>query len=304
MDYYRAAVVAVVEGATEFLPISSTGHQILVGHLLGADSPEWKLFNVVIQLGAILSVVVLYRERFLALVPGMLHKQPDLETIASGADRSRTDRGGEDKGGEDRSEVDRIVYGFSGVAGLVKIAAACLPALVVGALAHGFVKEHLFFPLPVAVALVVGALAMLWVEGRPTTLGSSSRSSGLEQVTLTQAFQIGCFQCFSLWPGVSRAAATIVGALLVGVERRVAAEFSFIIAVPTMVAAVGYDVLKNHQLFSPENLPTFAFGFVVSFVTAMIAIRGFVSILQHATLRPFAYYRMILGVLVLLMFGV
>lgn len=258
---FVAVILGIIEGLTEFVPISSTGHLILAGHLLGFDGERASVFEVVIQLGAILSVVVLYRERFLKL----------LDFTAPKA-------------------------GLVGKEGLIKMAVASLPVLVVGMVAHGAIKRHLFSPLTVAAALIVGALLMIFVERRrpPVTV------SDVEQLSLRTCLGVGLFQCLALWPGMSRAASTMIGGMLLGVERKVAAEFSFLVAVPVMAAAVGYDLLKSLKLLSFGDVPLFAVGLIVSFVTALFAIKFFMRLLTSWTLVPFAFYRIGVGVLVLL----
>lgn len=262
MEFAIAVLLGVVEGLTEFLPVSSTGHMILVGHFVNADSPQWHVFEVFIQLGAILAVVVLYWQRFLGL----------FDFSASGYQRNS----------------------FCGLAGMYKIAAGCIPSFVLGALFHSKIKELLFSPGPVIVALLVGALGMLWMERRAERL-SAAVSNDVGELSLRQCLLIGMFQCLALWPGMSRSASTIVGAMFVGGSRSVAAEYSFLIAVPTMCAAVAYDLLKSAEILDAANLMTMAVGFIVSFVTAILAVKFFVSFLQRSTLRPFAYYRLLLG---------
>lgn len=255
-----AVILGVVEGLTEFLPVSSTGHLILVNEALAFTGERAHTFDIFIQLAAILAVAILYWRRFRDLF----------------AWKSRS--------------------GFSGFNGLAKIGAACLPAFVLGALLHSHIKALLFSPAPVACALLAGGAVMIWLERRrcvPTTLT-------LESLSMRQAFFIGCFQCFALWPGMSRSASTIIGAMLVRCDRIVAAEFSFLVAVPVMCAAVGFDLLKSHSVISRGDLPLFAVGFVVSFLTALLAIKFFMSLLRRWTLEPFGWYRIALGLVVLI----
>lgn len=259
MDFWLVAVLlGVVEGLTEFLPVSSTGHMIIAGHLLGFAGEKAATFEIVIQLGAILAVVHLYRGRFLGLV---------------------------------RADPGRR---FSGGFGLWLLFLTSLPASLVGLFARKAIKAHLFGPLTVALALAVGALMLLWVESgkrRPTCLG-------LDQITPAMALGIGLFQCLALWPGFSRAGATIMGAMLLGSDRRTAAEYSFVAAVPIMVAATGYEMLKSRELLDGTDLGLLAVGFVVAFVSALLAVKWFVRLLGRWTLRPFAWYRLVLAPLV------
>jgi undecaprenyl-diphosphatase len=250
-----AVLLGVVEGLTEFIPVSSTGHLILVGHLLGFVGEKAASFEIAIQLGAILSVVFLYWRRFVELIP-----------VPAGMDSAST---------------------MKGWAGLGRIALATLPALVVGFFARHAIKEQLFTPLAVTWALAVGGVAILLAE----RIIARRRTRSLDTLTTTQAFAIGLFQVLSLWPGTSRAAATIVGGLLVGIERKGAAEFSFLIAVPVMFAATGYELIKMRGLFAAQDMMQFAVGFVVSFVVALVAVKSFVSFLGRWSLAPFAWYR-------------
>jgi len=250
-----AVLLGVVEGLTEFIPVSSTGHLILVGHLLGFVGEKAASFEVAIQLGAILSVVVLYRRRFLELIP--------IQSVP---------------------HADSTLKGWSG---LWRITLATLPALMVGFVARHAIKEHLFTPLAVTWALAVGGVAILLAE----KIVSHRRPRPLETLTTAQAFGVGLFQVLALWPGTSRAAATIIGGMLVGLERKGAAEFSFLIAVPIMFAATGYELLKMRSLFAAQDLVQFGVGFGVSFLVALIAIKAFVSFLSRWSLAPFAGYR-------------
>ncbi len=253
-----AALLGIVEGLTEFLPVSSTGHLIIAGHALGVTGDKAATFEVAIQLGAILAVAWLYRDRFLGLL------RPDPERA------------------------------LSGPRGLWLLALTTLPASVAGLALHGAIKA-LFTPASVAWALGVGALAILAVERwRPRT-----RLTGVDAVTPLLALGVGCFQCLALWPGFSRAAATIMGGMLLGLERKTAAEYSFLAAVPIMVAATGYDVLKSWHLLSASDLPFFAVGLALAFVSALAAVRWFIRLLGAMTLRPFAWYRLVIAPLVL-----
>jgi undecaprenyl-diphosphatase len=250
-----AVLLGVVEGITEFIPVSSTGHLILVGHLLGFVGEKAASFEVAIQLGAILSVVVLYWRRFIGLIPTPSAVYPDSTLL--------------------------------GWSGLWRITLATIPALIVGFLARHIIKEQLFTPLAVTWALALGGVAILLAE----KFVSRRRSRSLETLTATQAFGVGLFQVLALWPGTSRAAATIVGGMLVGIERKGAAEFSFLIAVPIMFAATGYELVKMRSLFAAQDFVQFGVGFVISFLVALVAIKAFVSFLSRWSLEPFAWYR-------------
>jgi undecaprenyl-diphosphatase len=260
MDLTSSAVLGVVEGLTEFLPVSSTGHLILVGHLLGFTGDKAETFEIVIQLGAILAVVVLYWERFLGLV------RPDPRQP------------------------------FSGKRGLTLLFLTTLPAGLLGLAVRSYIHQHLFGPQTVALALGVGALAILAVEFRPRR----PRVYTVDEMTPGLALGVGLFQCLALWPGFSRSAATIMGGMLLGAKRGVAAEYSFLAAVPIMVAATGYEMLKSWRLFSLADLPALGVGFVVSFLSAWLAVKVFIRLVSNVTLRPFAWYRLALAPLVFL----
>ena len=262
MEFLTAVVLGIVEGITEFLPISSTGHLILAGELLRFKGPEAETFEIFIQLGAILAVVVLYWTRFLGLI----------DFSSSGAQA-----------------------GFRGKDGIIKLALGCLPAFVAGALLHKTIKTYLFSSDTVAAALVVGGVIMIAVERRKR----ASTVHELGQISYGKSFAIGLFQCAALWPGISRAGATIVGALLLGLDRKTAAEFSFLLAVPVMVAAVGFDLLKSYGELSAASIPFFAAGFVTAFIFAALAIRSFLALLGRWTLVPFGVYRIVIAALVL-----
>jgi undecaprenyl-diphosphatase len=252
-----AVILGIIEGLTEFIPVSSTGHLIIAGHILGFTGEKASSFEVVIQFGAVLSVVFLYWRSFVELIPSH----------------------------------SRSVFGpkssLQGWSGLWRIAVATLPAAVVGYLARHIIKEKLFTPDAVTWALAIGGAAILVVE----RVISRRRSNSLETLTLMQAFGVGLFQVLALWPGTSRAAATIVGGMLVGLDRKSAAEFSFLIAVPIMLAATGYELIEMRNAFDLQDALQFGVGFLVSFVVALLAVTGFVRFLERGRLTPFAWYR-------------
>ncbi len=254
-----AALLGIIEGLTEFLPISSTGHLILAAHWLAFTGEKAETFEIFIQLGAILAVVVLYRQRFKDFIFPQQHNA------------------------------------FTGIAGIKRVLAACFPVLLLGFFARDFIKATFFNASSVAWALIVGGIVMLVVERLP----KRTQIEQLEQLTLTKCFGIGLFQCFSLWSGISRSGSTIVGGLLLGVHRRAAAEFSFLVAVPVMCAATIYELLKSMHILNAGDVEVFATGFLVSFFSALLAIRVFVGVLQRFTLAPFGVYRIGLGLLVL-----
>lgn len=278
--YGLAIFIAIVEGLTEFIPVSSTGHMILAGHLVGFTGPRADTFEVFIQLGAILAVVGLYWERFLGLIPWSAASRPAV-IAAAAAGSIRTGSAGP---GMTR---------FAGWRGLGLLALTTFPALVAGKLAHGYIKEHLFSPMTVAAGLAIGGVALIIVEMFPR----KPRISGLDAIGPREALLIGLFQCLALWPGVSRAGATIVGGMLFGMDRKTTAEYSFLAAVPVMIAATGYDLYKSRGFLELSDAPLFALGFVVALVSAWIAIRFFIGFLANHTLKGFGWYRLAVAAL-------
>ena len=258
ITYLQAALLGLVEGLTEFIPVSSTGHLILLVDLLGFQGPEGKVFEIVIQLGAILAVVVLYAPTLF----GVLFRAPS------------------DPGA--RRFIAAILLAF-------------LPAAVVGALLHGFIKTVLFSPWVVSVSLIVGGFAILAIE----RIRPKPRHAGIAEFSPGLALRIGACQMLALVPGVSRSGATIMGALLLGVERKTAAEFSFFLAIPTMLGATVYDVYKNRDTLTPDGAGLIAVGFIAAFIAAMLVIRGLIRLLSHYGFAPFAYYRIGLGAVML-----
>lgn len=260
----NAFILGVVEGLTEFLPISSTGHLILVSDLMGVNDEKGKVFEIVIQLGAILAVVWEYRARFALAFSGLA--------------RDRT---------QQRFATNLLV--------------AFLPAAIVGLAFQSQIKKYLFNPVTVAIALAVGGLVIFAIEHWYARHGKP-RVTEVDSMSWSDALKVGIAQCFSLIPGTSRSGATIMGGMLSGLSRQVATEFSFFLAVPIMFAATGYEMVKYRALFTREDLAPFAVGFVVSFVFALIAVKGLIRYVAHHDFRAFAWYRLALGAAVLLYF--
>ncbi|MBI4848944.1 MAG: undecaprenyl-diphosphate phosphatase [Nitrospirae bacterium] len=256
-EVIKAAILGVVEGVTEFLPISSTGHLILAGDMLGFTGETAKTFEVFIQLGAILSVVWLYRAKVLSSIKGI-----------------------------GTQKTNRF---------LLNLLIAFLPAAFFGLLAHSFIKHHLFKPLTVAVALIIGGIVILVIE----RVVKKPVVNDVDEVSYKQAFGIGMAQTLSLFPGVSRAGATIMGAMCFGLERKAATEFSFFLAIPTMFAATLFDLLKSFHSLAAADLPLFAVGFIVSFFSALIVIKAFLGFVTKHTFDSFAVYRIVFGAVVL-----
>src|SRR3954467_15300502 len=245
-----ALILGVVEGITEFLPISSTGHLILASALLGATDERWKVFNIVIQTGAMLAVVWEYRARFF--------------------------------------RIDVALYR--------NLVVAFIPAAVIGLAFAKYIKAHLFHAIPVALAFIVGGVIILLVERRAFV----PRIEESRAMTWLDALKVGVAQCFALIPGTSRSGATIIGGMLFGLSRKAATEFSFFLAVPTLVAAGGYDLLKNRALFSRDDLGMFAVGLIAAFISAFVVIRWLIRYVATHDFKPFAWYRIAFGLLVLL----
>ncbi|KJS17947.1 MAG: UDP pyrophosphate phosphatase [Peptococcaceae bacterium BRH_c4b] len=259
-QYLVPVILGIVEGLTEFIPVSSTGHLILSGELLNFTGERAATFEVFIQLGAILAVVMLYRERFRHFLT--------FENIVSGFKMKQRELN------------------------WMHIAVAILPAMVLGYLVHDIIKKYLFSVQTVLIGLVIGGIVMIVAERMP----SRTFATDLDKINFRQCLLIGLAQCLSLWPGFSRSGATISGGLLAGLNHKTAAEFSFIIAVPVMIAATGYDLLKSWSLITPDFIVTLLIGFVVSFVVAVLAIVGFLKLLERVKLTPFAVYRFVLSV--------
>lgn len=252
--YLQAALLGVVEGLTEFLPVSSTGHLILLIDLLGFQGPPGKVFEIAIQLGAILAVLVVYWPRFWGTLVGL------------GRDQRAN-----------RFTVN-VLLGF-------------LPALVIGFFAYGFIKGVLFSPWVVSVALVLGGVAILWIE-RIVGLGTVKT---VDDFSFGLSLRIGLLQCLAMIPGVSRSGASIIGARVLGVQRAAAAEFSFFLAVPTMVAATTYDLYKNWSALDWDGLGLIAVGLIVSFICAALVVRMAIAFITRYGFAPFAWYRIAIG---------
>ena len=261
MDFWTAfqeIILGVVEGLTEFLPISSTGHQIIVADLIGFDGERAMAFNIIIQLAAILAVVWEFRRKIFEVVFG-LRSQPTARRFSA-----------------------NLLLGF-------------LPALVLGVLFADLIHEYLFNPITVATALVIGGVIMLWAERRTHRV----QVEHVDEMRWSHALKIGFVQCLAMIPGTSRSGSTIIGGLLFGLSRKAATEFSFFLAMPTMVGAAVYSGYKYRHLFQPDDLPVFALGFVTSFIFAMIAVRALLKFIANHSYAAFAWYRIVFGLLIL-----
>lgn len=251
MSFIQAIIIAIIEGLTEFLPVSSTGHMILAQSLMNVQNPEFaKTFEIAIQLGAILAVLLLYIKRFF---------------------------------------VSLTIY--------IKLFVAFLPTGIVGFLAYKTIKHYLFNPFTVSISLILGGIVLIFLDKWSKEKRSEYRE--IEDISLSGAFKIGLIQCVSMVPGVSRAAATIFGGIFSGFDRKQAAEFSFLLAIPTMFAASGYDLLKERDNIHSNDLMLLGIGALVAFLVAILAVKGFIAFLNKYGFKQFGYYRIVLGILFL-----
>ena len=257
-----ALFLGIVEGLTEFLPVSSTGHLIVTGSLLGYTGEQAKTFEIVIQAGAILAVCWEFRARLGDV----------LRSLFSDAAAQR----------------------FA-----VNVFIAFLPAAVLGLAFNRVIKAHLFAPVPVACAFVVGAFVILWAERRQRLRPDTIRVASVDAMRWTDALLIGCAQALALVPGTSRSGATIIGGMLFGLSRVAATEFSFFLAIPTLFAATGYSLWKDATLLSTQSLPAFGVGFVAAFVSAFACVRWLIRYVSHHDFVPFAWYRIAFGAVIL-----
>ncbi len=254
----QALILGIVEGLTEFLPISSTGHQIIVADLLNFGGERAMAFNIIIQLGAILAVVWEFRRKILDVVTGL--------------------------------PTQRNAQRFT-----INLLIAFLPAVVLGVIFADLIHEYLFNPITVATALVVGGIVMLWAERRQHEIHANT----VDEISWKDALKVGFAQCLAMIPGTSRSGSTIIGGLLFGLSRKTATEFSFFLAMPTMVGAAVYSGYKYRNLFQPDDLPVFAIGFITSFIFAMIAVRGLLKFIANHSYAAFAWYRIAFGLVIL-----
>lgn len=258
-NLFEALILGIVEGLTEFLPVSSTGHIILAAELLHFEGPPGKVFEIVIQLGAILAVCFLYRQKLWTTGLGVLRRERPALRFATA-----------------------IVVAF-------------LPAAVIGVAAHKYIKTVLFSPWVVAVALIVGGIAILLIE----RFAQRPRMKTVDEIDLKTALLIGLCQCLAMVPGVSRAGSTIMGARVFRVDRAAATEFSFFLAIPTMIGASVYDLYKNWSVLSWDHGAVIALGFVVAFISAAVVVGAFVRFISRHGFAIFAWYRIVVGALAL-----
>jgi undecaprenyl-diphosphatase len=254
----KAAVMGVVEGLTEFLPVSSTGHLIVAGALLDFNSEAGKVFEIVIQTGAILAVIWEYRAKLWSVASGLLA----------------------------RAGAWRFV---------INLGVAFLPAAVLGLLFASRIKAYLFAPVPVALAFIIGGFVILWAERRQHVV----RVTSVDDMTPVDALKVGCAQCLALVPGASRSGATIVGGLLFGLSREAATEFSFFLAIPTLIAAGAYELFRERALLSAADAGWFGVGSITAFLSAWLCVRWLLRYISRHDFSAFAWYRIVVGAVVL-----
>jgi undecaprenyl-diphosphatase len=262
LNSLTAALLGLVEGLTEFLPVSSTGHLIVAASLLNYTGDKAKLFEIVIQAGAILAVCWEYRRKLVGVASGLFS--------------------------------DRAAQRFA-----INVGVAFLPAAILGLAFSRLIKAHLFAPVPVASAFVVGAFVILWAERRQRRNPGTVRIESVDQMRWSDALKIGLAQALALIPGTSRSGATIIGGMLFGLSRPVATEFSFFLAIPTLLAATGYELVRNRNLLVADDLAMIGVGFVVAFISALLVVRWLLRYVAHHDFVPFAWYRIAFGLVII-----
>ena len=255
----KAAIMGVVEGLTEFLPISSTGHLILAGALLGFDDAKAQVFDIAIQTGAIFAVILVYWQKIRATLAALPTEQ----------------------------QAQRFA---------LNVLIAFVPAVLLGLLFGKAIKAHLFTPVVVASTFIIGGFIILWAERRPST---ATRIYEVEDMTALDALKVGLVQCLAMVPGTSRSGATIIGGMLLGLSRKAATDFSFFLAIPTLIGAGAYSLYKERALLTAADIPMFSVGLVFSFISAWLCVRWLLRYISTHSFVPFAYYRIVFGVVVL-----
>ena len=255
----KAAIMGIVEGLTEFLPISSTGHLILAGSLLGFTGTKAKVFDIAIQTGAILAVIIVYWQKIRSTL------------VALPTERQA------------QKFALNVLIGF-------------IPAVVLGLLFGKLIKAHLFTPIVVATTFILGGFVILWAERRPQ---SAARIHSVDDMTPLDALKVGLVQCLAMIPGTSRSGATIIGGMLLGLSRKAATDFSFFLAIPTLIGAGAYSLYKERALLTAADIPMFSVGLVFSFISAWLCVRWLLRYISTHSFVPFAYYRIVFGVVVL-----
>ncbi|WP_096669753.1 undecaprenyl-diphosphate phosphatase [Polaromonas sp. AET17H-212] len=258
----KAAVMGIVEGLTEFLPISSTGHLILAGALLGFDDEKAKVFDIAIQTGAIFAVILVYWQKL-------------RDTLVA-------------------LPTEKQAQQFA-----LNVLVAFVPAVLLGLLFGKAIKAHLFTPVVVASTFIIGGFVILWAERRQKTNPATARIHAVEAMTMMDALKVGLVQCLAMVPGTSRSGATIIGGMLLGLSRKAATDFSFYLAIPTLIGAGAYSLYKDRALLSVADLPLFGVGLLFAFVSAWLCIRWLLRYIATHSFVPFAWYRIVFGVVVL-----
>ena len=258
----KAAVMGIVEGLTEFLPISSTGHLILAGALLGMDDAKAKVFDIAIQTGAILAVIIVYWQKIRDTITDLPHEKQAQQFA-------------------------------------LNVAIVFFPAVVLGLLFAKAIKAHLFTPVVVASAFIIGGFIILWAERRHSEAATAPRILSVDAMRWTDALKVGLVQCLAMIPGTSRSGATIIGGMLLGLSRKAATDFSFFLAIPTLIGAGVYSLYKERALLSAADVPMFAVGLVFSFLSAWLCIRWLLRYIATHTFAGFAWYRIAFGIVVL-----
>jgi undecaprenyl-diphosphatase len=259
----KIIIMGIVEGLTEFLPISSTGHLILAGSLLDFTGEKVKVFEIVIQAGAMLAVCWEYRVRIAQVIAGLRHQPAARKFVAN-------------------------------------LLVAFLPAVVLGLAFGKMIKAHLFAPVPVAAAFIIGAFLILWIERKQRLRPAAARIDAVDDMSLLDAFKVGCAQCLALIPGTSRSGASIIGAMALGLSRKAATEFSFFLAIPTLFGATIYSLYKARALLSAADLPMFGLGGLAAFISAFFCVRWLLRYISTHDFTLFAWYRIVFGLFILL----
>jgi undecaprenyl-diphosphatase len=259
----KAALMGIVEGLTEFLPVSSTGHLILAGALLGFDDEKAKVFDIAIQTGAIFAVILVYWQKIRSTLVAL--------------------------------PTDKQAQQFA-----LNVLIAFIPAVVLGLLFGKAIKAHLFTPVVVATTFIIGGFIILWAERRQAGAAAHARVDSVDHMTAMDAVKVGLVQCLAMIPGTSRSGATIIGGMLLGLSRKAATDFSFFLAMPTLIGAGAYSLYKERAVLSMSDIPMFSVGLLFSFVSAWICVRWLLRYISSHSFVPFAYYRIAFGVVVLL----
>jgi undecaprenyl-diphosphatase len=259
----KAAIMGIVEGLTEFLPVSSTGHLILAGALLGFEDEKAKVFDIAIQTGAIFAVMLVYWQKIRSTLVAL--------------------------------PTDKQAQQFA-----LNVLIAFVPAVVLGLLFGKAIKSHLFTPVVVATTFIIGGFIILWAEKRQQTNASAVRVNSVDEMTSMDALKVGLVQCLALVPGTSRSGATIIGGMLLGLSRKAAMDFSFFLAMPTLIGAGAYSLYKERAVLSMADIPMFSVGLLFSFFSAWICVRWLLRYISSHSFVPFAYYRIVFGVVVLI----